>query len=267
MWFDEYGAEKNNMFFWRLAKYLKHQSVLFIIVFFLTENAAADYRWHMSTAGPSADYVILVHGLRGSRRSFSRLEKALRDEGYNVCLVEYPSTRDSIKTLAETAIGGALQRCQPADSARVHFVAHSMGAILVRYYLQQHKPSNLGRVVLLSPPNQGTELVDAFRWSWFFRRVNGPAGMALGTHESEFIQYLRPPDYQLGVIMSSISINPLASLFIPGKDDGRVAVKSAAVEGMRDFVLVRCNHHVIMKKRETIQFVLAFLEKGRFQAQ
>ena len=192
------------------------------------------------------------------------MQTALLAEGFGVCRVDYPSTRDSIDTMADTALGEAVRRCENAGAQKIHFVAHSMGAIMVRYFLQQQKLLNLGRVVLLSPPNHGTALVDKFQWSRLFHKLNGPGGMALGSEEGGFIQSLAEPDYEFGILMSTKTINPVASSFIPGKDDGRVSIKSSKLDGMKDFQLVRCNHHVIMKKEETIQQVVRFLVTGVF---
>ena len=89
--------------------------------------------------------------------------------------------------------------------------------------------------------------------------------MAIGAAPDGLVQSLGPPDYEVGVIMSTRSINPLASLFISGKDDGRVSIESAKLEGMKDFALVASNHHVIMKKDKTIEKVVQFLKYGTFR--
>jgi triacylglycerol lipase len=225
---------------------------------------AASYNYHISLSSEPDEFIIVVHGLRGNSRVFAKMEKTLLVDGFSVCRVDYPSTRDSLAVMSETVISEAVRRCEQAGAKKLHFVAHSMGAILVRHYLQNHDVLDSGRVVFLSPPNHGTALVDKFRWSWFFRKINGPGGMQLGSAPDAFIQSLHAPDYEVGVIMSTKSINPFASAFIPGKDDGRVPIESAKIEGMKDFALVACNHHVIMKKEKTIRFVGLFLQNGTF---
>lgn len=239
-----------------------------IVLFFAllaAGNAADGYNFRLTQTEKSDEFVIILHGLRGSSRSFLKMQKVLSAQGFSVCLVDYPSTRDSLGVLADSAIAGAVRLCRQAGAKKIDFVAHSMGAILVRYYLRQKKIPELGRVVLLSPPNHGTEVVDAFAWSALFRKFNGPAGMAIGAAPDGLVQSLGPPDYEVGVIMSTRSINPLASLFISGKDDGRVSIESAKLEGMKDFALVSSNHHVIMKKEKTIEKVVQFLKYGTFR--
>jgi len=228
-------------------------------------SASDSYKFPITESDSSNEFVILLHGLRGKSSSFLRMQTALLANGFSVCLVDYPSTRDSLDVLANSALAGAVRRCGQAGAKKIHVVAHSMGAILVRFYLQHNDVALLGRVVLLSPPNHGTKLVDVFSWSALFRKINGPAGMALGAGPDGFVQSLVPPDYEVGVLMSTKSINPVASVFITGKDDGRVSIESAKLQGMKDFMLIACNHHVIMKKKATIQQVVRFLKSGAFR--
>ncbi len=208
--------------------------------------------------------VILVHGLRASSSIFDRLEKALLDEGYDVIKVDYPSMKQRIEPLAESALSKTWQQLDSLHFDRAHIVAHSMGAILVRYYLQKHPVEQLGRVVMLSPPNQGSALVDRFENSAFFRWLNGPSGMQLGTDETDFVNQLENPNYPVGIIAGTRTINPIASLFIPGKDDGRVAIEHTKIKGMTDFCTAKTNHHWITYKESVIKHVLAFLKKGEF---
>ena len=57
---------------------------------------------------------------------------------------------------------------------RIHLVAHSMGALVVREYLARGKPERLGRVVLLAAPNQGSPIAEPLKWKPLGRLI-GPA--------------------------------------------------------------------------------------------
>jgi hypothetical protein len=141
-----------------------------------------------------------------------------------------------------------------------------MGGIVVRAFLKSHRPGNLGRVVMLSPPNRGSEVVDRLRDSRLFRVATGPAGQELGTDAASMPNVLGPVDFVLGVIAGGRSINPLFSAWIPGVDDGTVAVSRTRIEGMADFIVVPYTHSFIMRRSEVAGHVVHFLAHGRFRS-
>ena len=108
-----------------------------------------------------------------------------------------------------------------------------MGGLLARAYIVRHRPANLGRVVMLAPPNQGSEIVDLLGASRMYDRCFGPAGRQLGTRPGERLRtLLGTVDYPLGVIAGDRAIDPLGWLLVPGPNDGRVAVARTGVAGM-----------------------------------
>ncbi len=207
--------------------------------------------------------VILLHGLARSDRSMNKLEKALAERGYRVHNVAYPSTRDTIRNLAEKAIPPALERC--ADAPRVHFVTHSLGGILVRQYLGEHAVANLGRVVMLGPPNQGTEVVDKLGDFPGFRFFHGEAGLELGTGKGSVPKRLGRANFDLGIIAGTRSINLILSSLIRGPNDGKVSVDRTRVEGMRDHLEMPVTHPFMMRNPGVIEQVIHYLEHGSFK--
>jgi len=123
---------------------------------------------------------------------------------------------------------------------------------------------DLGRVVMLSPPNGGSEVVDKLGQTFIFKWINGPAGQQLGTGNDDLPKKLGGVGFDLGIITGDRSINLLLSLVIPGADDGKVSVKSAKVKGMRDFIVIHATHPFIMKNRQAIEQTIHFLEFGKF---
>ena len=208
--------------------------------------------------------VILLHGLAKSNRDMVKLEKALVKEQFYPVNFDYPSRDYPIETLATQAIESSVERCNQAD--KVHFVTHSMGGILVRYYLKNHVIPNLGRVVMLGPPNQGSDAADAYRNFPGYKFIAGPAGFQLGTGNLSIPKQTGAANFELGIIAGSRSINLILSAILPGKDDGKVTVESTRLDGMSDHITLPVTHPFMMKNREVINQVIYFLKNGKFQS-
>ena len=210
------------------------------------------------------DQVVLVHGLGRTDRSMLRLQYHLEQRGYRVTRIRYLSREERIETLVREELADKLRECCSDPAIRVHFVTHSMGGILVRYYLANQEMENLGRVVMLSPPNRGSELADWVGRSPILRELLGPSARQLGTDSASVPLKLGGVDYELGIITGDRSLNPFFSDIIPGEDDGKVSVEGAKVAGMTDFIVVPYSHSYIMMRKEVIDQVIQFLERGMF---
>lgn len=212
-----------------------------------------------------ATCVVLLHGLNRSSDSLKKMQDSLEAEGYAVWNQTYPSRDKPVAELAEIAIEPALTFCRNKGIKIIHFVTHSLGGILVRYYLQDHQIENLGRIVMLSPPNKGSEIVDRLKTLKLFQFINGPAGQQLGTDEHSVPNQLKPVSGEIGVIIGNASSDPWFSLLIPGEDDGKVSVERARLDEMTDFLVVKYGHTFIMQKEAVIKQVKTFLQQGRFE--
>jgi len=211
--------------------------------------------------------VILLHGLARTDASMRKMEGDLKASGYRVINVDYPSRKETIEMLAVQYIDQAIERCRDSPVEKIHFVTHSMGGILIRYYLSKKPLEELGRVVMLSPPNQGSEVVDKVGKLPGFYALNGPAGQQLGTDMGSLPNQLGSVNYPVGVITGNKTINPILSLLIPGEDDGKVAVERARLAGMSDFLVAPYTHPMIMKRDWVINQTRYFLRHGYFAKQ
>ncbi|MBW3696003.1 alpha/beta fold hydrolase [Vibrio sp. T187] len=207
--------------------------------------------------------IVLLHGMARSADSMKTMAKELEAEGYQVVNYDYPSTSFEIAELANVHVPLALAHCENTDT--VNFVTHSLGGIIVRQYLSTHTLDNLGRVVMLAPPNQGSEVVDTLRDIPVFEWINGPAGLQLGTEDESVPNTLGPVSYPVGVIAGSSTMNPLLSLMLPNPDDGKVSVERTKVKGMSDHIVLPVTHTFLMNDQAVIKQVKAFLETGKFE--
>ncbi|MEH6609409.1 MAG: alpha/beta fold hydrolase [Halioglobus sp.] len=211
-----------------------------------------------------ADCVVLLHGLARTSKAMDKLASELAEVDFKVANVDYPSRESPIEELSPLAISEGMRQCQTSQNEKIHFVTHSMGGILIRFYLESNEIDNLGHVVMIAPPNQGSEVVDNLSGVPGYALVNGPAGQQLGTDPNSIPSNMGPVNYSVGVIAGNKTFNPLLSQFLPNPDDGKVSVERTKVEGMADFVVVNASHPFIMEDDETIGYTLRFLKSGSF---
>lgn len=209
--------------------------------------------------------VVLLHGLARTERSLLKLENHLEEQGFCVVNIGYPSQDKTIQELSVDVIPTAIEHCRTLNAGKIHFVTHSMGGILVRYFLEYNEVANIGRVVMLSPPNSGSEIIDKLKDTQILEWLNMPAAEQLGTSPGSIADTLDYPDYEVGIITGDRSINPILSMLIPGSDDGKVSVENAKLKGMKDFLVVHDTHPFIMNDESVIQQISFFIKNGVFE--
>ena len=210
------------------------------------------------------DGVVLLHGISRTARSFRKMEAAVGRAGYAILNLDYASRRKALQELAED-VHPAIDSLSGSVGGSVHFGGESMGGLLARVYLAQHRTRNLGRVVMLGTPNGGSEIADRLMGSFPYRAFFGPAGQQLGTHRDAATAALLPRiDYPVGIIAGDRSIYPVAGALLPRPHDGRVSVSNTGVDGMADHMVVHASHPWLMRHDEAIAATIAFLRNGRF---
>ena len=226
------------------------RTVVFVIFFAVTAFAQ--------------DYLILLHGLGRTNKSMRALEERLVKENYEVLNLDYASRSGTIPFISDSLIAPEIESFYSDTSKKINFVTHSLGGIVVRYYLNRHSLPNLGRIVMLSPPNKGSEVVDFLTQFPLVPDIMGPAFLQLAADSNSFVNNLPAIQAEIGIITGKSSINFINSVLIPGPDDGKVSVESAVLEGMSDFYVVNRTHPFIMSAPEVLDQVVSFLQNGYF---
>lgn len=207
--------------------------------------------------------VILLHGMGRSPRLFRDMERDLRAAGYDAVAISYPSLTRGIAGHAdqvEALLAGA------RDAERVSFVTHSLGGLVVREVLDRQGDWRahlaLGRVVMLAPPNQGSELAESLAGLPPYHWIGGPsaAEIAAGPPFAPM-----PATVEVAVIAGGTpggrGFNPLLS----ENNDGVVTVGETRLAGARDSMTVTAIHTLIASMPETIDATRSFLETGRLR--
>ncbi|MEE9447435.1 MAG: hypothetical protein V3V09_05720 [Arenicellales bacterium] len=209
--------------------------------------------------------VVILHGMGRTHHSMGKIQTHLEQAGYAVSNASYPSTTEPIETLTELAVGQGIKHCQQLNAPVIHFVTHSLGGILVRAYLQDHVLSELGKIIMLAPPNHGSEIVDVLKDYRVYHYAMGPAGQALSTSNNSLPNQLKPIQGEIGIIAGNYTSDPWFSPLIPGEDDGKVSVESAKLDEMQDFWVIDSGHSFIMRNTQVIEQIVYFLKHGRFR--
>lgn len=221
--------------------------------------------WHSSNAQTPKEHIVLLHGMGRSAWSMKRLEWTFRKLGYEVTNLDYPSQKLPIEKLTEKHLYPLFTQLQSQQPTRIHVVTHSLGGILLRHYLTTHTITNLGNVVMLAPPNQGSELADRLQRFALARRFVGPCLSQLGIDTKSIPLKLGAVEFSLGVIAGTRTLNPLFSATLTGRDDGKVSVASTRVAGMRDHLEVPSSHTWLMWRKSIIAQTVHYIRHGSFQ--
>ncbi len=220
----------------------------------------------MSEYTDKNEVIVLLHGILRSKTDMVLLQKSLEKKGYKTLNILYPSREKNLEDIANFVHNKICSSEHlKSENSTLHFVTHSMGGLIARYYIATYSPQNLGKVVMLGTPNTGSEfadwLTDTKILAPAFKSIFGPAGQQLCTNYRHIDGDIT---YPLGVIAGNLSINPLAPWILNGEHDGIVPVERTKIKGMRDHIVIPSTHSFMMFNPEVIRQTLYFLEHSTF---
>lgn len=222
---------------------------------------------NLTATNTAKSCVVLVHGLWRSGFAMRSIESDLEDAGYETVSISYPSMDYDIPSLAQNWLTEGVNTCEERNAQHIHMVSHSMGGILIRQYLQTNQLPTGSKVVMLSPPNQGSELSQRFGKTWWYQLIVGPAGSSLTKENDGIIEQLKPVSEPVGIIAAHRQWSLWPESWLPKPNDGTVSVESMKLDEMDDFLLIE-NGHAMMRYDNEIQAQIRhFLETGKFYKQ
>ena len=220
--------------------------------------------------GERDEAVVFVHGLWLSGFATRYWQRHLARGGYAVHAFSYPSVRGR---LAHNR--AALARFSLAlPQNKVHFAGHSLGAATIVSMLDSIgwclPGKQLGRVVLVGPPMQGSRAAHALVGGQDGRPVLGRFGGALaGIALKEWLSGPRPVvpgGVEVGVIAGSATIG-LGRFIAPGlarPNDGTISVEETRLAGAREHLVLPVGHTGMLMSPTVARHMLHFISHGSF---
>ena len=218
------------------------------------------------------DVVIVLHGLGAGRPFMEGLTTYLEENGNLATInIGYPSTLEDIDAYA-ASLDSVIRHLDGVE--RVSFVAHSMGNIVIRRYLDNlarldpamRPPVEFKRMVMISPPNHGAELADQYADNKLVEIVAGKPLEQLAPSKGwrELEPKLATPNFEFGIIAGGRADSEGYLNAIPGDDDGLLSIDTMKLAGASDFIQTKGIHQLMPQYKEVRAAALNFLTHGYF---
>jgi len=204
---------------------------------------------------------VLLHGIWMKSIVMQPLARRLRQAGYKTRCFSYPSLFRSPAQNARVFHDYASE----IDTDRLHFVAHSLGGIVLMHYFDQFKAPVDGRVVMLGSPLAGN--INA-------NKINkmGLSSVMLGRSVEEGLLGDVPAwqgHRDLGMIAGSRGGIGIGRLLGRSEEinDGAVLLSETQIEGISDHITMPVSHSGMLISASVAEQVIYFLKKGHFLLQ
>jgi len=218
--------------------------------------------WHRAEirAAPG-DRIVFLHGLWRSYLAMDGVAQEFYSEGYETVNLSYPSFTKPM----EEIVARVHHELKSLPQKKTHFVTHSLGGIVVRHLARHHPELVSGRVVMVAPPSQGSEIIDWLEECPLTRIAFGPAGLSLSTTRVMAEVPQLSDTVEVGVIMGHSKKLPFFQEFLESENDGIVSVEKGRLPKMQDFTVVEGDHTFIMNEPLVRKLAKRFLQLGHFR--
>lgn len=200
--------------------------------------------------------IVLIHGIwmKGPELLYLRLK--LWQQGYRLYQFHYPSL---FKTPEQNA-QNLNQFVEKINEPTIHFVAHSLGGIVVTHFLNNHVCNKTGKVVLIGTPINGSALARHLYKNSFLKYLLGKSvikGLVSETPKwlSERKVCVIAGTKKLGIGML------LARKEMRQQNDGTVNLDETQIEGTNEFHVVPYSHFSMLWSRNVAEKIKSFLVK------
>lgn len=208
--------------------------------------------------------LVLLHGLARGPWSMALLGHRLTRAGFTVHNLSYPRRPRSLDQ-AVAAVARQVDALELPDSEPLGWVTYSLGSLVARAWLATERSGSGDRLVMMAPPNGGSELVDRIGERPWFRLLFGALAAELGTGPEGLPRRLAVPEVEFAVIAGSRWINPLGGWLLDAEHDGTVTVANTRLAGMSDHLVVPHTHTFMMNSPRVAAEVAHYLRHGRFR--
>ena len=204
----------------------------------------------VSSEAATKELVVLIHGFAAPAWVLKPIARHLQAAGYEAIIWSYPSYRKTLREHSDHFAAELLRLSQREDISKIHVVAHSMGTVVARGALRKicDKKIQAGKVVLMAPPNRGTN------WSrWFGPIVKWliPTVYDLSNSPTSYVNQLPSPDYwYVGIVRADF--------------DFLIPRNSLELSEQRDFIAFPTMHSGLLFRRDVAKSVQCFLSTGSF---
>lgn len=204
--------------------------------------------------------LMLVHGIWSRGLEMHWMARQLRRSGYRCHLWRYPSLRTGMDDLAACLARDVQILAAGSSAATVHYLAHSLGGLVVCNSLLHHPELPEGRVVCVGSPLLGSQVAHVLSDSRLVRPVVGVNASALVRGVPRL-----SAAHATGMIAGTAALGVgQFVLRFRERNDGTVAVSETRHPDLADHCLVNASHTGMLRSARVVRLAERFFREGRF---